>query len=51
MDSGTEPIAGVRYERRNGRRADPAGVAGDGEQIPDGVVGIRRDIPLPVDHP
>ena len=50
MDSGTEPIAGVRYERRDRRRADPTGVACNGEQIPDGIIGIRRDIPLPVNN-
>ena len=43
-------IAGVRRQTRDRRRADAAGVARDGEQIANGIVGIGRDIPLPVDH-
>lgn len=43
-------ITGVRCKGRDGWRADATGIAGDGEQIPDGIVPIRRDIPLPVDH-
>lgn len=43
-------VAGVRRKGRDGRSAYATRVAGDGEQISNGVVRIRRDIALPVDH-
>lgn len=43
-------ITGVRRQARDRRRTDATRVACNGQQIADRVVGIRRDVPLPVDH-
>lgn len=43
-------IARIRGESRDRRRANTTRVARDGQQIANGVVLIRRDIPLSVDH-
>lgn len=43
-------VAGVGREGRDGRSAYATRVAGDGEQISNGVVGVRGDIALSVDH-
>lgn len=40
----------VRRDPRDRRRADASRIARDREQIPDGIVGIGRDISLAVDH-
>jgi len=43
-------IAGIRREGRDGRGADTTRVADDRQQIADGIIRIRRDMALPVDH-
>ncbi len=47
---GSPRIAGIRRKGRDRRRADAARIARDGQQIANSVVGVRRDIALPVDH-
>ena len=49
IDGGAR-IAGIRGEGGDRRRTDATGVPSDRQQIADGIVRIRRDMALPVDH-